>query len=65
MIAMPWSAEMKIRLDTEMRSLLSGLWVDAVPRSVILDSVLGGINPCLSSWKSAQADSLRQPDGLL
>ncbi|MCC6299934.1 MAG: hypothetical protein IT314_11585 [Anaerolineales bacterium] len=24
----------------------------------------GGINPCLSAWKSAEADSLCQPEGL-
>ena len=30
MIAIPWSAEMKIFLDNEMLSLLSGLEVDSV-----------------------------------
>lgn len=27
-------------------------------------AILGGLKPCLSSWKSAQADCVRKPEGL-
>ncbi len=27
-------------------------------------AILGGLKPCLSSWKSAQADFVRKPEGL-
>jgi hypothetical protein len=40
---MPWSAEMKIRLDTEMRSLLSTIEVDSVLTGILPASEFGGI----------------------
>ena len=42
MIAMPWSAEMKIRLVTEMISFLSGLGIDSVSIDFILALAFGG-----------------------
>ena len=39
MIAMPWSAEMKIRLVTELISLLSLLGVDSVSRVIFQSEI--------------------------
>ena len=40
------------------------IYADSVCVNVGFGGEIGGINPCLSSWKSAQADSVIQREAL-